>query len=387
MSSRRRAVCLLVIAGALTVTFPIPAVAQRVQSSVVLVRADDVIAEDLYAAGNTIVVSGLIEGDLVAVAFDAIRIDGTVRGDVVAVANRVEITGTVEGSVRAAGREVIVDGEVGDDLFVGALTLRTGSTSAVSRDVLVWARTVELLGEVGRNVEGTQRRTSIGGRVERTVDVTTGVLTLLPGLRVGGDVRYTADRDATVAATATVEGTFVRAEALPPNLRVRGIALLARVMTVLGGLALGLGILWAVPARSLAASRALSRRPLLALSWGVGVASVPLALVIVTVGIVSLTSLSSSGPLVLVLVPLALGLAAMVGLALLTAPVPVALAVGGRLGAEWTSYARFVAGFAVLVLLWLVPWVGTIVIAVAALAGLGSWLVVEDEPSGPELRP
>ena len=387
MSSRRRAVCLLVIAGALTVTFPIPAVAQRVQSSVVLVRADDVIAEDLYAAGNTIAVSGLIEGDLVAVAFDAIRIDGTVRGDVVAVANRVEITGTVEGSVRAAGREVVVDGEVGDDLFVGALTLRTGSTSAVSRDVLVWARTVELLGEVGRNVEGTQRRTSIGGRVERTVDVTTGVLTLLPGLRVGGDVRYTADRDATVAATATVEGTFVRAEALPPNLRVRGIALLARVMTVLGGLALGLGILWAVPARSLAASRALSRRPLLALSWGVGVASVPLALVIVTVGIVSLTSLSSSGPLVLVLVPLALGLAAMVGLALLTAPVPVALAVGGRLGAEWTSYARFVAGFAVLVLLWLVPWVGTIVIAVAALAGLGSWLVVEDEPSGPELRP
>jgi hypothetical protein len=361
--------------------FPMPALAQRVQSSVVLVRADDVITEDLYAAGNTIVVSGVIEGDLVAVAFDAVRIDGTVRGDVVAIADRVEITGTVEGSVRAVGREVSVDGSVGDDLFVGAVVVRTGSASAVARDVLVWARTAELLGEVGRNVEGTQRRASIGGRVDRTVDVTTGVLTLLPGLRVGGDVRYIGDRDATVAATAVVDGTLVRAEALPPNLRVRGIVLLARVVTVLGGLALGLGILWAVPTRSLAASRALSRRPLLALSWGVGVASVPLALVIVTVGIVSLTSLSSSGPLVLVMVPVALGLAALVGLALLTAPVPVALALGGSFRTEWTSYARFVTGFAVLVLVWLIPWVGTIVISVAALAGLGSWLVVDEDAS------
>lgn len=357
---------------------PLPALAQRVQSNVVLVRSDDVIREDLYAAGNTIIVSGVIEGDLVAVAFDSIRIDGVVEGDVIAVSTLVEITGRVEGAVRIAAGSVSVDGLVGDDLFVGALGVQTGVASTVGRDVLIWARTAEMLGAVSRDIEGTQRATRVGGAVGGDVDVTTGALSLLPGLRVEGDVRYVSESEATIAGTVTVDGVVTQIETLPANVRVRAVRLLVLFIAALAALGLGLGILWAVPGRSVAAAQALVRSPVRALAWGVGVASVPMALVIVTGGIVAVTSLSAAGPVILVLLPVAMGLASILFLGLLSTPVPLALAAGSRMKPGWSTYARFVVGFPLLILVWLLPWIGGFALLLLAFAGLGSWLVSED---------
>jgi hypothetical protein len=235
-----------------------------------------------------------------------------------------------------------------------------------------------MLGNVGRNIGGTQSVARVAGRVEGDIDVTVSELSLLPGLTVGGDVRYVADDEATVAQTVAIGGTFIRAEALAPNLRVRALRLLVQVMGVLAMLGIGIGILWAVPARALAAVDGVERRPLSALAWGVGVASVPIALLIVTAGIVSVTSLSSSGPLVLVMLPVIVAIGSVILLGLLTAPVPVSVAIGRRIRSNWSSYAQFVAGFPVLVVVFLLPWVGAFLALALALLGLGSWLVAED---------
>jgi hypothetical protein len=243
----------------------------------------------------------------------------------------------------------------------------------------VEAEPVELLGHVGRNIQGTQSVARVAGTVAGDIDVTASELTLLPGLVVTGDVRYVADDEATVAQTVTIDGTFIRAEPLAPNLRVRGVRLLVQILGVLSALGLGIGILWAIPARALAAANAVERRSLSALAWGVGVASVPIALSIVTVGIVSVTSLSSSGPLVLVMVPVVVAIASVILLGMLAAPVPVSIAIGRRLRGEWSSYAQFVVGFPLLAVVFLLPWVGAFLAFGAALLGLGSWLVAEDQ--------
>lgn len=375
---RKRVFSLALTSVVAVVALPLPAVAQRVQSNVVLVRSDDVIREDLYAAGNTIIVSGVIEGDLVAVAFDSIRIDGVVEGDVVAISTRVEITGRVDGAVRVAAGSVSVDGDVGDDLFIGALGAQTGVGSSVGRDVLVWSRTAEMLGSVGRDIEGTQRSTRVGGSVEGDVDVTTSALALLPGLRVGGDVRYTSESEAVIAGSVEIDGVTTQVETLPANVRVRAVRLLALFVATLAALGIGLAILWAVPGRSISAAQTLVRAPVRSLAWGIGVASVPAALVIVTGGIVAVTSLSAAGPVILVLVPVAVGLASILFLGLLSTPVPLALAAGSRLKPGWSTYARFVVGFPLLVIVWLLPWVGGFLLMLLAFAGLGSWLVAED---------
>lgn len=378
MVKGRRIARLLLAAGALVVAVPLPAAAQRVQSNVVLVREDDVITEDLYAAGNSVLVAGTVEGDLVAAAFDLVRIEGVVEGDVLVVADRVEITGDVRGALRVIARTAVIEGRVGDDVLAGAWQVATDAGSSVGRDLVVFARRAETLGAVGRNLEGTQHAARIGGRIAGDVEITAREVSLLPGLRVEGDLAYTSDSAATVAADAEVGGTLVRAETLPPNIRVRAVRLLATLLVTAGALGLGLGILWASPDRSIAAATVLRRSPLSSLAWGIGVVSVPVALVIVAAGVVAVTSLSSSGPVLLVLIPVAGALGALVGFGLLAAPVPAALVIGGRLRDRWSTYARFVVGFAVLALVRLLPWVGGLLLLIVLVAGLGAWLAGGD---------
>ena len=97
MRSRSRRRLLRRGPGLLVLSIPIAASARLTQSDLVLVRADDVVTEDLYAAGNRISIEGRIEGDLVAAAFEEVVISGEVTGDVTVVAGRVTITGTSVG--------------------------------------------------------------------------------------------------------------------------------------------------------------------------------------------------------------------------------------------------------------------------------------------------
>ena len=129
---------------------PIAAGARLTQSDLVLVRADDVVTEDLYAAGNRITVEGRIEGDLIAAAFEDILISGEVTGDVTVVAGRVTITGTVGGSVRVAAGRVRVGGSVAEDVAV------------VVGGLLMCPDLVERRDQVRRRVPVVDRR--LGGR-------------------------------------------------------------------------------------------------------------------------------------------------------------------------------------------------------------------------------
>lgn len=356
----------------------LPAAAQRVQSNVVLIEADDVVDEDLYAAGNSIRVSGVIEGDLVASAFEDIRIEGTVEGDLIALANRVEVTGRVEGAVRVVARELVIDGVVVDDVFSAGWDVSTGQRSEIGRDAVVFARSVEMLGEIGRNLEGTHSSTRVGGSVGGDIDVTTSEISLLPGLSVVGDVVLITDGTIDRAETAEIGGALFDREVLDPNVRIRGIKLMIRFLGLVSAALLGLAIIWSTPDRSLRAARSLRERTLQSAGWGIGVLSIPLAAAIVIFGIVAGTSLVSTGPLLLILVPLFLATTSLVAVGLLAAPVPIALTIGGRLRPDWSSYGAYLSGFFVLLLVAVVPWVGATLVGLSAVVGLGSWLVAAD---------
>ena len=129
----------IAVAG-LLVLIPIAAAARLTQSDLVLVRADDVVTEDLYAAGNRITIEGRIEGDLIAAAFEEVLISGEVTGDVTVVAGRVTITGTVGGSVRVAAGLVQIGGSIAEDLAVASWETVVDPTGTIGRDLINWGR-------------------------------------------------------------------------------------------------------------------------------------------------------------------------------------------------------------------------------------------------------
>ncbi len=91
----------------------------------VIVRADEVIEEDLYAFGDTVV------------------IEGTVRGDVMASGREVRLLGTVEGDLTGCGQTYIVDGRVGDDLRIAGMTTVLGHGARIGGDFVTAALGLE----------------------------------------------------------------------------------------------------------------------------------------------------------------------------------------------------------------------------------------------------
>ena len=199
-SSATVAALLLIVSVGLVLLPASPARAERVQSNLVLIRDEDVVDEDLYAAGNIVQVDGRVEGDLFAVAYQEVRVTGTVTGDVVALTGKVVIVGEVGGSVRAVAGSVIIEGIVGGDVFVGAREVRTDPGSRIGRDLLAWSWDARVEGEIARDFEGQQRNTVFDGSTARNVEVTVNRLDVGPSARVGGDLAYRSENDASIDA-------------------------------------------------------------------------------------------------------------------------------------------------------------------------------------------
>jgi hypothetical protein len=365
----------------------LPAAAERTQSDFVLIREGETVAEDLYAAGDVVLIAGLIEGDLIATAYTEIRVTGEVRGSVFALASKVVIDGAVGGSVRAAGGSIEVNGDVGGDVFVAGVDVAFGSEAEIDRDGLVWANEAVLAGRVGRNIEGQFRRGTVAAKVDGDVDVTVGRLAVASSTEIGGDLIYGSDEPADIRDGAVIDGSLIAESVLPPDVRIRALYLMVRVLVGLAIVALGLGLIWSFPDRSRQAAESVFERPGFALAWGAGLASIPVAMALIVWLFVSLSPAATGLPLLAVFAPLVIAAFAVLVVALLSAPVPIAAAIGRRIGPARSIYAWFVMGAVVLAVLSIVPILGTAVLVLGSLVGLGGWFVEPRRDVAAEVEP
>jgi hypothetical protein len=194
----------------------------------VVIEAGEVIADDLYVAGERIIINGTIEGDLVAMGQDVI-INGTVEGDVLAMAQSVSIQGQVGDDVRvmvflvALGRE----GVIGDDLVGGGYSLETAAGSQVNGGVAFFGFQALLDGDVTGDVRFAGNSLEINGAVGGDVNATVGseqdtgpspfqfmpqmpkTAVIPPGLTVGKEANIGGNLTYQAPETATIPGSAV----------------------------------------------------------------------------------------------------------------------------------------------------------------------------------
>jgi cytoskeletal protein CcmA (bactofilin family) len=354
--------------------------AESIQSDLVLIRAEDVIAEDLYAAGNAIQVAGTIQGDLVGAAMGEIRIDGLIEGDLDVVASKIVVNGVVEGSARLVAADIVIAGTIEGDVVTaaGSVSLETGGD--IGRDVLAAAWRWQSDGAVGRDVEGIFRHLAIGGTVGQNVEVAVRQLTVGETATIEGDLAFRSSRDAQVAPGADVNGSTLARRPLSPNVRVTGLGLLIRFLLVLFGLALGLAMIWATGVRASVAAKVMLERPLAVVGQGVAVTAFPLLLIGGVVVAFSYSSPESAVPLLAVALPLLLAVVGVLAVVALVSPVPPAVAIGARIVRDRSLYAQFLVGYVALLACVLLPVVGSIVFVAVVVGGLGGWITTSREP-------
>lgn len=356
-----------------------PAVAETTQSELVLIRAEDVVGEDLYALGQRIQVDGVVEGDLVALGLEEVRIGGRVTGSVLAVGGSVVVTGQVDGSLRTMARSVTVDGEVAGDLLVAGWTVDETKAGMVGRDLigLAWRSSVD--GAMGRNIEGRFHDLAIGGTVGGSVTVDASQVSVTPTGDVGEDLATRGGRPADISDGASVAGEILDRRPLKPNVRVTAVGFLFRILAGLGATLAGLALMWHDTDRVEEVVESFRRRRWAVLGAGVGAVVVPLFVIALLFGIVGLMPPSAGLPLLLFTIPVSLGVVTILMIGALLAPVPSAVRLGGLVGPSRSVFARFLIGMTLVTVLSFVPVVGLAFVAAVVIAGFGAWLVAPDE--------
>jgi hypothetical protein len=375
MLSRSRALFLVLIASGVLVVSALPAVgAETSNSEFVIIRADDVLEDDLYAGAIKVVIEGVIDGDLIAFAGEEVVIEGTVTGSVFALAPRVTINGEVGGSLRVSGNDVRINGKVGHDVVAAAADVHLDTDSSVGNDVLVWAWDVVALGHIGGDLTGSQRHLEIAGVIEGDVDVSVGQVAVVDELTVAGDFGYRSDNEVEGLGNATVGGAIVHKTPLPPNIRVRALNFFGRFLVIVFLTITALAVAWGWPARTERAVRTVKDSP--ARSWGSGalLLASPFLLAAIAALVVSLAPATASFPLLAILAPLILALAGVVLVLCLVAGIPAVGRLGGAIFKRLDVYGAILVGAAVVGLVWLLPIVGWLVPLVVLPIGMGGWL-------------
>ena len=181
---------------------------ERRHADYVIVAANETVDDTLMAAGNTVRIEGVVNGDLLAFG-GTVEVRGTVKGDLVSFAKRTVVSGRVEGSVYNCSRSLDLDGQLGHSIYGLAQSLRVNDRGHVGDGIVVAAGDASLEGEVKRGVHMVlSGNADVSGSIGRELTTAGGSLTLTNTARVGGDLsaRVRQLKDVHIADGATIAG-------------------------------------------------------------------------------------------------------------------------------------------------------------------------------------
>ncbi len=148
---------------------------------VVVIRADEVIDDDLFVFGNRVEVDGTVKGDLFAFGQEVV-VTGPVEGSLFVGAQTAEINGQVDGSLYGGSYSLTVGPEasIGRNLYVGAYSLKTEAGSTVGRSLYVGSYQASLGSEVARDVRAGVSALEVNGKVNGDLYVELGAADTAP---------------------------------------------------------------------------------------------------------------------------------------------------------------------------------------------------------------
>lgn len=188
------------------------------------VEAEETIVEDFYFFCNTLVIEGLVDGDVVGIASEVtIGRSGHVTGGVWVLGGNLTIEGMVGNDVHFVGVDLDVTGlarfpEPSTDIMALALSMEIGRTVVIPNDIVYYGYQAILNGQINGDVDFQGQALLINGAIAGNVDANVGdeeasapmsTLPILysvdfrsPGLRFGergyinGDLNYEAPQRA-----------------------------------------------------------------------------------------------------------------------------------------------------------------------------------------------
>jgi len=333
----------------------------------VIVGKSETIDSMLVAAGNSVNVAGIVNGDVYCAGQD-ITISGTVNGDVICVGFNVFVSGKINGDIRLAGQTVTVSGYVRGNASLASESLFLQNGGVITGDILGGAESANLDGSVGRDLAFASSSLLVNGEVGRDIKGNVESLTIGSSGLVKGNVDYSSFNDPVVLSGGEIKGSVTIYE---PDERQSSFNQPSASMAFMGFvffsasmLVVGVALAFLTP-RVLDNAAQKSRKS----PWSV-IAAGLISLIVVPIGIIMLLVSVVGIPLAFII-----GLLWMLTLAL-SAPF-TGYALGYAIISQKTNQPSLImlVGLSLLCLIFFIPLIGFFAVLVSAVFGGGMVLV------------
>ena len=365
----------MMVALAVVFLFPLTTLAAGIETDRdhYVLPEGEVIADDLIVVAETVRIEGTIEGDLIAAA-QSVTVTGRVAGDVLVAVQKLHVDGRVGGSVRALAEFIDLKGTVSRNVTVAAERVELHAGAVVDGSFTSCSEKAGLDGHVGRDLIVFAGKSRVNGSIGGTARLAGGAITIGPDSEIGGDVRIFTSKDPEISPEANLASDpEIETIRETPKYARRGTYLWP-IVSWAAAFVYGLVIFLVLP-RFFAG--VLSRIPRYGLSIGIGAAA--LVAVPVSATMISLT-----------LVGLPVGILAFVAYA--AAVYSAQVFVGAWLGRELLgppvgqgdAIGRLALGLALIHVVKLVPFVGSLADLAVCLWGLGALTLYFVKPQATE---
>ncbi len=178
------------------------------QNNVNLGRGE-IVDRDYFARGDTVTISGTVNGDVYAFG-QRVIVDGLVNGDLIAVSAIVEILGNVSEDVRVGAGQVFIYGNIGGSLTAGSGNVLIDDNAIIGESIVIGAGSVIVDGRIGRGATIGAGELTLNSPLGGSVAAGVGQLIIGENASVDGDLNYWSDSEANIHPDAKITGKITR---------------------------------------------------------------------------------------------------------------------------------------------------------------------------------
>jgi len=175
----------------------------------IIINSDEIINEDLYLAGKSIIVEGTVNGDLWA-AGESVVINGNVRDNISVAGEEISMFGTTGKSFKALGKNIRIGGKVSGDLLLWGEKLEIKQEADIGGDFLIGAKSAQISGIIHKDLIGGGENITIDGTIGGNVKLGVRDLKVTSSSIVKGDLTYLSKKEALISPGAEIDGLVTK---------------------------------------------------------------------------------------------------------------------------------------------------------------------------------
>lgn len=334
------------------------------QTSVVL-PASDIQNGLLAKSGESVSIDGKVTGDA-WLAGSTVVINGDVEGSLYTAASEVTVKGTVRGNVMAAGSKVTIEGRVGGSSYLAGSDIIVGKDAKVAGSMVAFGSIYNQQGNVGTQAYLFGSQVTVDGTIGSNTKIYASEITLGKNAQIDGNLAYVSDAKVNISNDKNITGSITKIVDTPkPTAGTSVVAMvLGALFLLVASLALGLVTFSVLPGSARATATWEQSYLGKSILYGVGFAFLtPMALILVAITMVGF-ELAIFGLLIYVAV-LMLG-------GLMTAYCIGKWLLKRKTYSFGTLTLELLLGAGLLAAVGLIPFLGSLVGFVAAIAGIGA---------------